>query len=102
MAAVLLIGYFVLGKLAINAKKLPHHGILVLSAIMTVLLTISFAVENFLAFRMNKATLAPNMLLYELLAMAILLAMLFFYLALENKSNNAVESSVAQNTPETA
>ncbi|MBO5924565.1 MAG: hypothetical protein J6Q81_08625, partial [Lentisphaeria bacterium] len=102
LAAVLLAGYLLMSKLTINAKKLPHHGMLVLSAIMTVLLTISFAVENFLAFRMNKATLAPNMLLYELLAMAILLAMLFFYLALENKSNNAVESSVAQKTPETA
>ena len=97
LGAVLLIGYFVLGKLAINAKKLPHHGILVLSAIMTVLLTVSFAVENFLAFKMSKETLVPGMLFYELISMVILLGMLFFYLSLENKSNkNAPEAATNQ------
>ena len=89
LAAVLLAGYYAMGNMALKAGKLPHHGMLVLSAIMTVLLTISFAVENFLAFRMSKGTLAPNMLFYELITMAILLAMLFFYLALERKSNKA-------------
>ena len=93
LAAVLLAGYLFMSKLAINARKLPHHGMLVLSAIMTALLTVSFAVENFLAFKMNKGALAPGMLLYELITLAILLGMLFFYLALERKSNKNIAAA---------
>ena len=93
LAAALLVGYLFMSKLAINARKLPHHGMLVLSAIMTALLTVSFAVENFLAFKMNKGALAPGMLLYELITLAILLGMLFFYLALERKSNKNIAAA---------
>ena len=90
LAAVLLVGYCYLSKLATKSENLPHHGMLVLSAIMTVLLTISFGVENFLAFKLTKGSLAPKLFFYELISMAILLAMLFFYLALEKKSKKTI------------
>ena len=90
LAAILLAGYTYMSKLAINAENLPHHGVLVLSAIMTVLLTVSFGIENFLAFKLASGNLAPKMLFYELTAMTILLIMLFFYLALEKKSNKRI------------
>ena len=55
---------------------------------------ISFGVENFLAFNADKATLAPGMLFFEIITLAILLAMLFFYLYLESKiGKNKTENS---------
>ena len=94
LAAVLFAGYAYMSKLAIKSRNLPHHGMLVLSAIMTVFLTISFAIENFLAFTLSNDSLAPKMLFYELIAMTFLLAMLFFYLVLEKKSNKAIEQTM--------
>ncbi|MBR2720813.1 MAG: hypothetical protein IKB74_05695, partial [Lentisphaeria bacterium] len=95
LAAVLLAGYFIMSKASEKSDPLPHHGMLVLSAIMTVLLTVSFCIENFLAFSMEKSSLAPRMFFFELISMAILLAMLFFYLALEKKSNKTITQAAS-------
>ena len=95
LAAVLLAGYFIMSKASEKSDPLPHHGMLVLSAIMTVLLTVSFCIENFLAFSMEKGSLAPRMFFFELISMAILLAMLFFYLALEKKSNKTITQAAS-------
>ena len=92
--AIVLAGYVAMSLKATRAKVLPHHSILVITAIMTVLLMISFGVENFLAFNADKATLAPGMLFFEIITLAILLAMLFFYLYLESKiGKNKTENS---------
>ena len=93
-AAIVLAGYVAMSLKAVRAQTLPHHSILVITAIMTVLLMISFGVENFLAFKTEKTTLAPGMLFFEITTLAILLAMLFFYLYLESKiGKNKTENS---------
>jgi len=86
LSLALTCGYIFMSRHALKAAVLPHHSMLILSAMMTVMLAISFAIENFLAFNMDKSALAPGMLFYELISLAILLAMLFFYLYLEKKS----------------
>ena len=86
LTALVLGGYLLWARSVLKSVQVPHHSMLILSGIVTVLMTISFAIENFLAFSLDKSTLAPGMWSYEMIALAIQLGMLLFYTKLEKKS----------------
>ena len=101
VAIVLLAAYLVWGLHVFRADRtrIPHHSMLILSAIMSVLLMGAYAVENMLAARLAPGMLAPNMWLYELISFGVLLLMLAGYTAIENRTASAA-SEENSNAPE--
>jgi hypothetical protein len=88
------------GFRALSSKHpLPHHSILILAMIFTVLLNGAFVVENFLAAKTSPGVMAPQMFLYESAVMGIAMLMINFYIFIERKSAN-VEAAVADGKKE--